>query len=133
MIGEHGSGVREITTPRAPSPGGAYSQGIIVNGFVFSAGCGPQDPITGVVIGDTIAAQTRQVLSNISAILAEANSTLSEVVKVTAHLANPERDFLEYDAVCRAIFSKPYPVRTTVGSCLVGMLVEIDVVAVVRP
>jgi len=120
----------EIATTAAPSPGGTYSQGVVAaNGFVFTAGCGPQDPGTGAIVGDSISEQTRQVLRNVSAILAEAGSTLRDVVKVTAHLTDPARDFAGYDAVCRELFEKPYPARTTVGSYLVGILVEIDVVA----
>jgi 2-iminobutanoate/2-iminopropanoate deaminase len=119
----------KVSTKNAAPPGGTYSQGIIANGLVYTAGCGPNDP-EGRLVGDNIADQTRQVLHNLSAILAEAGSSLSDVVKVTTHLAEPARDFAGYDAVCREIFPKPYPVRTTVGSHLVGILVEIDVVAV---
>lgn len=121
--------VQVIVTDKAPAPGGTYSQGLVVNGFVFTAGCGPQDPETGQVAGKTIGEQTRQVLRNLAAILAEAGAGFNDVIKVTAHLAEPARDFAEYDAVCRETFSVPYPVRTTVGSHLVGMLVEIDVIA----
>jgi reactive intermediate/imine deaminase len=124
--------IREICTADAPTPGGAYSQGIVVNGLVFVAGCGPQDAKSGQVVGRTISEQTRQVLQNISAILATEGSTLRDVVKVATHLADAARDFAEYDAVCREVFSVPYPARTTVGSHLPGILVEIDVIAVAR-
>lgn len=120
---------RVIVTDSAPPPAGAYSQGIVVSGLVFTAGVGPHDPRTGELAGESIAEQTRQVLDNLSAILAEAGSTLRDAVKVTAHLADLTRDFDAYDAVCREVFTAPYPVRTTVGSVLDDMLVEIDVVA----
>lgn len=117
-----------ITTKNAPRPAGPYSQGIVANGFVYTAGFGPQDPETGAVqssVGD----QTRQVLRNISAVLAEHGASLHDAVKVTAHLQNLKEDFAEYNEVYMEFFTEPFPVRTTVGSQLYDILVEIDVVA----
>lgn len=121
-----------ITTPDAPAPGGSYSQAVVVGGVVYTAGFGPQDPRTGEVVGDDITAQTEQVMRNIGAVLAAAGCGFGDVVKTTAHLQHVERDFAGYDAVYRRYVQPPYPVRTTVGSTLLGILVEIDVVAV-RP
>jgi 2-iminobutanoate/2-iminopropanoate deaminase len=119
-----------ISTSSAPAPAGAYNQGIALNGLVYTAGVGAHDPHTGELIGDTAAEQTRQVLRNLAAILADAGATLQDTIKVTAHLTDIDDDFDGYDAVCRELFAAPYPVRTTVGSKLAtGMLVEIDVVA----
>ena len=117
-----------IVSRNAPNPAGAYSQGILVDGFLFTAGFGPQDPETGE-IPDGIAAQTRQVLYNIDAVLREAGLTLADVVKTTSHLHELTRDFSGYDEVYRELMPNPYPVRTTVGSTLFGILVEIDVIA----
>jgi len=114
---------------RAPRPGGSYSQAIGAGPFVFTAGMGPQDPASGQVIGETIEQQTSQVLRNLQGILAEAGLTFADVVKVTTHLQHLERDFAGYDSVYRTVMSEPFPVRTTVGSSLMGILVEIDVVA----
>ncbi|WP_406283515.1 RidA family protein [Embleya sp. NBC_00896] len=120
---------KEIRTADAPVPGGTYSQGIDTGDFVYTAGVGPNDPATGVNIDGDIAAQTRQVLVNLQAILAEAGLDFSHVVKVTTHLEHLKRDFAGYDEVYREFFTAPYPVRTTVGSDLMNILVEIDVVA----
>ena len=117
-----------VTTPNAPHPVGPYSQGIVSNGFLFTAGFGPQDPQTGEV-ADSIAEQTRQVLRNIAAVLHEAGATMGDVVKTTAHLQNLKRDFAEYNSAYAEFFGVPYPVRTTVGSELYDILVEIDVTA----
>jgi len=116
-----------IRTTRAPQPAGPYSQGIIANGFLYTAGFGPQDPDTGVV-GDSVADQTRQVLRNISAVLAEYGLSLDDCVKTTVHLADLA-DFAEFNRAYEEFFTEPYPVRTTVGSQLANILVEIDVVA----
>jgi reactive intermediate/imine deaminase len=116
-----------IDTTKAPRPAGPYSQGIVAHGFLFSAGFAPIDPETGMMpegVGD----QTRQVLRNIAAVLAEHGGTLDDAVKVTAHLQNLKEDFAEYNEAYAEFFNAPFPVRTTVGSQLFDFLVEIDVV-----
>lgn len=120
---------KEIRTDAAPKPGGTYSQGIDTGDFVYTAGMGPIDPATGATVGDDVATQTRRVLDNLKAVLAEAGLDFGHVVKVTTHLEHLKRDFAGYDEVYREYFTAPYPVRTTVGSDLMNILVEIDVVA----
>ncbi|MFF6955566.1 Rid family hydrolase [Streptomyces sp. NPDC008317] len=117
-----------VHTAHAPQPAGAYSQGVVAGGFLYTAGFGPKDPLTGEVpelVGD----QTRQVLRNLTAVLAERGLSLDDIVKVTVHLQHLHRDFAAFDAAYRPFFTAPYPVRTTVGSDLMNILVEIDVVA----
>ncbi|CAH0123170.1 MULTISPECIES: Rid family detoxifying hydrolase [unclassified Microbacterium] len=118
-----------VHTTNAPQPAGPYSQGVLANGFFYTAGFGPQDPATGAV-ADSVAEQTRQVLRNVSAVLAEHGLTLDDCVKSTVHLADLA-DFAEFNEAYKEFFSEPYPVRTTVGSQLANILVEIDVVAAV--
>jgi len=118
-----------IFTELAPRPGGGYSQAIAVGGLVFTAGMGPVDPATGVVVGHDVATQTHQVMRNLAAVLAEAGVELADVVKTTVHLQNLKHDFQAFDEAYRAHVTVPYPVRTTVGSDLAEILVEIDVVA----
>ena len=120
---------KAIATPNAPAPAGPYNQGIIANGFLFTAGMTPKDPATGTV-PEGVAEQTRQVLRNIEAVLTEAGATFADVVKVTTHLQHLDRDFAEHNVAYAEFFPSPYPVRTTVGSNLRDILVEIDVVAV---
>ncbi|AMB60159.1 RidA family protein [Microterricola viridarii] len=117
-----------ITIPNAPKPAGPYSHGVVANGFLFTAGFGPQDPATGEVVPGGVAEQTAQVLRNIQAVLNEVGATMDDVVKTTAHLQHLHRDFAEYNVAYAGFFSEPYPVRTTVGSDLANILVEIDVV-----
>jgi 2-iminobutanoate/2-iminopropanoate deaminase len=118
-----------ILTKDAPAPAGSYSQGMAVGPFVYTAGMGPLDPATGAIVGDTIEEQTARAIDNVEAVLIAHGLTLADVVKSTVHLQHLERDFAGYDAVYRHRFSDPFPVRTTVGSNLMGFLVEIDVVA----
>jgi 2-iminobutanoate/2-iminopropanoate deaminase len=98
--------------------------------FVFVSGQVPRDPETRS-IPEGIEAQTRTVIQNVERVLKAAGSSLAEVVKVTAHLANmQDRD--GFNRVYRELFAEPYPARTTVGSQLDGILVEVDVIAVRR-
>ena len=112
----------------APAPGGSYSHGVIANGFLYTCGMGPIDPATGKVVEGDITVQTRQVLKNLEAILKTKGATFAQVVKVTTHLQELHRDFAGYDQAYREFLSAPFPVRTTVGSELMNILVEIDFV-----
>lgn len=120
----------EIRTPQAPAPKGSYSQGIRMSDFIFVAGQGPFDPETGQVRGTTIEEQTAQTLENIRSILQTVGASMADVVKSTCHLADLSL-FERFNAVYERYFPKPYPVRTTVGSSLRGILVEVDVIACV--
>lgn len=118
-----------IQTDKAPIPTSPYSQAIRAGDFVFVAGTTPLNPQTGTM-PETIEEQTAQVLDNIRAILEAAGATLDDVVKTTVHLSDLSL-FERYNAVYATYFNDPKPVRTTVGSQLANMLVEIDVVAYV--
>lgn len=119
--------MEKLTSNELPTPAGPYSHVVIANGFAFTAGFGPQDPQTGE-IPDGVQAQTEAVIRNVERALGVAGLDLSHVVKVTAHLADLA-DFAAYNEAYERMFPAPYPVRTTVGSQLNGILVEIDVVA----
>lgn len=116
-----------VSTPHAPQPAGNYSQAIRLGPMVWTAGFGPQHPVTGEV-SDDVAEQTRQVLRNVAATLAEAGLTLDDVLKTTVHLATLD-DFPAFNAAYGEFFTEPLPARTTVGSELANIKVEIDVVA----
>lgn len=117
-----------LVSDRAPQPAGPYSQGIVSGDLLFTAGFGPQDRANGNAVAETVGEQTRQVLRNIQAVLAEHDATMDQVLKTTVHLADLA-DFDEFNAAYQEFFTAPYPVRTTVGSQLANILVEIDVVA----
>lgn len=129
-VEQHNPRKMEVRTPLAPRPGGAFSQAIQAGDFIFVAGQGPVDPSTGTVIGVTIEDQTTRTIENVAAILRAAGASLADVVKVTVHLADVD-DFPAFDAVYERLFPRPWPVRTTVGSTLVGIRIEVDVIALV--
>jgi reactive intermediate/imine deaminase len=120
-----------ITSPDLPAPAGPYSHVVDTGQFVFTAGFGPQDPKTGAV-AETVAEQTQQVINNVESALKAVGLGLADVVKTTVHLADLHGDFAAYNEVYARRFPAPFPVRTTVGSTLNHILVEIDAVAV-RP
>lgn len=121
---------QQISTKKGAAPGGAYSQGLRAGDFVFVSGQGPLDPDTGQVVGETIEEQTARTLENIKAILEAAGASMADVVKVAAHLSDISL-FDRYNKVYATYFPDPKPTRTTVGSQLPGIMVEIDAIAYV--
>jgi 2-iminobutanoate/2-iminopropanoate deaminase len=128
--GESSMPKQQLTTKSGASPIGAYSQGLRAGEFIFVSGQGPLDPGTGQVVGDTVEEQTARVLENIKSILEAGGASMADVVKVTAHLSDVAL-FERYNKVYSTYFPDPKPTRTTVGSQLLGILVEIDAIAYV--
>jgi 2-iminobutanoate/2-iminopropanoate deaminase len=119
-----------IQTSKAPSPIGPYSQAIRGNGFIFISGQIPIEPGTGAVVGGDIAAQTRQVMKNLAAILEAAGSGLERIVKTTVFLANLE-DFAQFNQVYGEFLGKARPARATVQVSRLPkeVLLQVDAIA----
>ncbi len=119
--------VRSASAPEAIGP---YEQGIRAGGFLFTAGQIPLDPRTGKLVDGGIAAQTRQVLANLKAVLEAGGSSLERVVKATVYLKNMA-DFPAMNEVYAEYFAASKPARSTVAVAELprGALVEIDLVA----
>jgi 2-iminobutanoate/2-iminopropanoate deaminase len=121
---------KAFSTTGAPKPVAAYSVGMEAAGLVFTAGQGGHHPKTGE-LPDGIAAQTRQALENVEAILRAGNSSLASAVKISIFLAD-RADYAAMNEAYREYMPDDPPVRTTVQAGLGGgMLVEIDAIAVV--
>ncbi len=122
-----------ISTSNAPAAVGAYSQGIIANGFVFTAGQIPLIPGTSDLRGGGIEAQTHQVMTNIRGLLEAAGSGLEQVVKTTVFLADI-KDFAVFNGVYSEFFPQDPPARTTVqaGGLPIGALIEVEAVALLE-
>ncbi|MDB4874745.1 MAG: Endoribonuclease [Gemmatimonadetes bacterium] len=116
--------------PDVPPPAGAYSPAARAGGFVFVSGQVPRDPVTGVLVGDDIEAQTAQVIANVKRALEAAGATLSDVVSVIVYLADID-DWGRFNAAYRELMPQPFPTRTALGAELRGILVEISAVAFV--
>ena len=119
-----------IATDRGPKAIGPYSQAIKSNGLVFLSGQIPLDPATQQVIEGDVAAQTEQVLQNITGILDGAGTSLSRVVKTTVFLKSMN-DFAAMNEVYGRHFASEPPARSTVEVARLpkDVLVEIDVIA----
>ena len=119
-----------IYTDKAPKSLAGYSQAVKAGGFVFVAGQGPFDPITGEVQGESIQMQTRQCLKNVDAILQAAGSSLDKVVSATFILGD-ENDFAGMNEEWSKWFPKDPPARQ--GAKLPirpkGMKISIAVIA----
>lgn len=126
------SDLRFIATDSAPKALGPYSQGVIANGFLYTAGQIALDPATMEVVPGGVTAQTERVMKNLDAILKAAGSSLSRVVKTTCFLATID-DFARMNEVYERWFGDHRPARSTVAVKTLpkNVLVEIDVVALV--
>jgi 2-iminobutanoate/2-iminopropanoate deaminase len=118
---------KTVTAERGPKPAGPYSHAVVSNGFVFVSGQGPVDPETNTM-PDAFEAQVRQTLKNVQTILEAAGSSLDDVVKVNAYVTDLTR-FKKFNEVYEEFFRQDLPARTTVGTSLLGFLVEVDCIA----
>ena len=122
--------MQKIETSNAPGAIGPYSQGFIVNGFVYTSGQIPVDPATGA-IAEGIEAQATQSLTNIKNILAEAGLGMDAVVKTTVFLKDMN-DFAAMNTVYAKFFEgTTYPARSAVEVARLpkDVLVEIETIA----
>ena len=125
--------MKAISTKQAPAAIGPYSQAIQVGNLVYTSGQIPIDPATGVFVEGGIKEQTRQSLTNIKAILEEAGTSISNVVKTTVFMADMN-DFADMNSVYSEFFTEPYPARSAIAVKTLpkGALVEIEVIAEVK-
>lgn len=119
-----------IYTPKAPKPIGPYSQGVIVDCFLFIAGQIPLDPETGAMVEGDFKAKVRRVLENIKAIVEAAGGSLRNVVKTTVFLRDI-RLFQEFNEVYSEYFKDNPPARSVVevSSLPRGADVEVEAIA----
>ena len=120
--------MKVIATTNAPGAIGPYSQGMIVNGFVYTSGQIPVDPATGNV-PEGITAQAEQSCKNVGAILEAAGTGFEKVFKTTCFLADMG-DFAAFNEVYAQYFTeKPARSCVSVKDLPKGALVEVEVVA----
>ncbi len=119
----------EIFHPEKKVSTGAYSAGVLIDGWLYISGQGPLNLASGEVIRGNIEEETRLTMEHIGKILEAAGMAFNDVVKCTCHLSDIN-DFGRFNAVYRSFFSGVLPARTTVQSVLGGGIkVEIDAVA----
>ena len=124
--------LRQISTDEAPSAIGPYSQAVIANGFLFTAGQIALDPVAGQIVPGGIVEQTERVMENLSAVLAAAGVSWKDVVKTTVYLHDLSH-FPTVNEIYGRWLGDARPARSTVQvpGLPRGALVEIDAIAVV--
>ena len=122
-------GLEKIQTDKAPAAIGPYSQAIRAGDFLFCSGQIPLLPETGEIVAGGIKAQTRQVMENLSAVVAAAGAEFAAVTKTTIYLADLG-DFAVVNEIYAGYCGNPAPARATVQVAALpkGVLVEIDAV-----
>lgn len=119
-----------VSTEHAPRAIGPYSQAVRCGPWLFLSGQIGLDPRTGELVGPEVAAQARQALCNLQAVLQAAGMEMADVVRTTVYLTRME-DFATVNEVYGSFFTPPYPARATVGVASLprGALVEIEACA----
>jgi 2-iminobutanoate/2-iminopropanoate deaminase len=125
--------LKTVQTDRAPAAIGPYSQGVVANGLLFTAGQIAIDPSTGQVVAGGVVEQTERVMANLRAILDAAGATWNDVVKTTVYLHDMNDFPVVNDAYAKALGSAR-PARSTVQVSALprNVLVEIDAVVKVE-
>jgi 2-iminobutanoate/2-iminopropanoate deaminase len=121
-----------ISTEKAPGAIGPYSQAVKAGNMVFCSGQIPIDPTTGEFVSNNVAEQTHQVLTNLSAVLEAAGTSLNNVVKTTVFLADMN-DFTAMNEIYAEFFTDNKPARATVQAARLprDARVEIDCIAII--
>jgi 2-iminobutanoate/2-iminopropanoate deaminase len=127
-------GKKIVSTSKAPKAIGPYSQAILTDDLIFTAGQVGLDPATMEIVEGGVEAQTRQVLTNLKYVLECADSGLKYVIKTTVFLQNMD-DFAAMNSVYAEFFPENPPARSTVAVAALpkGALVEIECVAMLSP
>ncbi|OGH01065.1 MAG: deaminase [Candidatus Lambdaproteobacteria bacterium RIFOXYD1_FULL_56_27] len=122
--------LKVIASPNAPKAIGPYSQAVVAGGFIFCAGQLPLDPATGKLVSGGIKEQTRQVLTNLKAVLAEAGASFKDVPRATVYLINLD-DFAGMNEVYAEMMGESKPARVTIeiSKLPLAALVEIEMTA----
>ncbi len=128
MINPQGLGI--VAAAGAPKAIGPYSQAVIADGVIYTAGQIALDPGTNEMVGRTTAEQTDRVLKNLAAVLAAAGSGLGLVIKTTVYLVDMA-DFPAMNEAYARHFGSHKPARSTIQAAGLpkGARIEIDAVA----
>jgi 2-iminobutanoate/2-iminopropanoate deaminase len=121
---------RAVRTDAAPAPVGPYSQAVASGGFLFVAGQLGLDPGTGRLVEGGAAAQTRQALRNLAAIVEAAGTSLARVTKTTVFLADLD-DFAEMNEVYAGFFPGTPPARSTFQVARLPASAAVEIEAIV--
>lgn len=121
--------MKQISTDKAPSAIGPYSQAIKAGGMLFCSGQIPVDPATGV-IPEGVEAQAEQALTNVKNLIEAAGSSIDNVVKTTVFIKNMD-DFAAINGIYAKYFTEPFPARSCVEVARLpkDVLLEVEAIA----
>ena len=126
------SSSKAIITKTAPAPVGPYNQAVLANGWLYCSGQIPLDPSSGLMVGaGEVEAETRQVISNLKAVLTAAGATTAQVVRTTIYLVDLQ-DFNKVNAIYAETFTEgtsPARACVQVAALPKGARIEIDCTA----
>ncbi len=122
--------IETLHTDNAPKAIGPYAQAVRANGFLFTAGQIPLDPVTMEVVAGDVAAQTAQVLKNLTAVLEAAGAAWMHVVKTTVFLRDMA-DFAAMNGVYAKVLGDARPARSTVAVAGLPRDVRVEIEMVV--
>ncbi|MBP7460277.1 MAG: RidA family protein [Candidatus Delongbacteria bacterium] len=118
-----------IATEKAPKAIGPYSQGIMVNGFLYTSGQVPLDPQTGKLVEGDIQVQAKRSLDNLKAIIEAAGYTMEDIVKTTVFLKDIA-NFKAVNEVYAGYFSANPPARSAIQVAALPLNAELEIEAV---
>ena len=119
-----------VHTDQAPAAIGPYSQGVVANGFLYTAGQIAIDPATSQIVAGDVRAQTERVMSNLAAVLATVNASWKDVVKTTVFL-HDMNDFPVVNEVYGKVLEDARPARSTVQVAALPRGVSVEIEAIV--
>jgi 2-iminobutanoate/2-iminopropanoate deaminase len=126
-MNQEGSMEREVVkSPDAPAAIGPYSQAIKVGNTLYCSGQIPIDPATGELVNESVEAETRQVLENLSAIVTEAGFAMSDIVRCTVYMSDME-DYAKINKIYSEYFQADPPARVAVQVAALPKYVRVEI------
>jgi 2-iminobutanoate/2-iminopropanoate deaminase len=123
--------MKAIQTQDAPAAIGPYSQAIMAGNLMFVSGQIPLDPKTGQMVQQTIEAEVKQVLTNLSAIVKAAGCDLGNIVKTTIFLTDLSH-FAAVNEIYGSFFKQPFPARSTIQVAALPKGARVEIEAIVK-
>lgn len=121
--------IKQIETERAPTAFGPFCQATCVDGVVYTSGALPLDPVTGLVVGETLEEQTEQTMRNLIAVLEAAGSSLEKTACITIYITNMD-EFDRLNEVYQGFFTSALPARVVVGVSSLAKQAKVEMQAI---
>ena len=124
--------MKQISTEKAPAAIGPYSQGYIAGDFLYTAGQGGINPADGTVVKGGIQAEAEMTMQNLKAILEEAGTDFTHVVKANCYLTDMGNFSAFNEVYAKYFVTKPARTCVAVKELPVGLMCEVEVIAYLK-